>query len=143
VLRSPGKFFGLAGARVGFVLACPSLLESLDETLGAWTVSGPARHAVSAAFADTTWQHDMRAQLAEASAHLVALLSAHGFIVHSTPLFAWIADTRAVQLHDALAKQGIWTRFFADPASVRFGLPATESEWARFETCLQQAMTAL
>ncbi len=58
----------------------------------------------------------------------IALLSAHGFIAHSTPLFAWIADTRAVQLQDALAKQGIWTRFFADPASVRFGLPATENE---------------
>ncbi|MFP3557093.1 threonine-phosphate decarboxylase CobD [Paraburkholderia sp. SIMBA_049] len=143
VLRSPGKFFGLAGARAGFVLACPLLLESLDQTLGAWTVSGPARHAVSAAFADTTWQHDMRAKLAEESARLVALLSAHGFIVHSTPLFAWIADTRAVQLHDALAKQGIWTRFFADPASVRFGLPATENEWARLETCLHHAMTAL
>lgn len=143
VLRSPGKFFGLAGVRAGFVLACPSLLESLDQTLGAWTVSGPARHAVSAAFADTTWQHDMRAQLAEESARLFALLSAHGFIVHSTPLFAWIADTRAAQLHDALAKQGVWTRFFADPASVRFGLPATENEWTRLETCLHRAMTAL
>ena len=143
VLRSPGKFFGLAGVRAGFVLACPSLLESLDETLGAWTVSGPARHAVSAAFADTTWQHDMRARLAEESTRLVALLSAHGFIVHSTPLFTWIADTRAVQLHDALARQGIWTRFFADPASVRFGLPATENKWTRLETGLHQAMTAL
>ncbi|WP_227242753.1 threonine-phosphate decarboxylase CobD [Paraburkholderia caribensis] len=142
VLRSPGKFFGLAGVRAGFVLACPALLEPLDHTLGAWTVSGPARHAVSAAFADTAWQHDMRAQLADESARLVALLSAHGFIVHSTPLFAWIADTRAAQLHDALAKQGIWTRFFADPASVRFGLPATQSEWTRLETCLQHAMTA-
>ena len=142
VLRSPGKFFGLAGVRAGFVLACPSLLESLDETLGAWTVSGPARHAVSAAFADTTWQHDMRARLAEESARLVALLSAHGFIVRSTPLFAWIADTRAVQLHDALARQGIWTRFFADPASVRFGLPATENEWTCLETGLHHAMTA-
>ncbi|BDC39080.1 threonine-phosphate decarboxylase CobD [Paraburkholderia terrae] len=143
VLRSPGKFFGLAGVRAGFVLACPSLLESLDQALGAWTVSGPARHAVSAAFAGTTWQHDMRARLAEESARLVALLSAHGFIVHSTPLFARITDTRAVQLHDALARQGIWTRFFADPASVRFGLPATENEWTRLETGLHQAMTAL
>jgi cobalamin biosynthetic protein CobC len=143
VLRSPGKFFGLAGVRAGFVLACPSLLESLDETLGAWTVSGPARHAVSAAFADTAWQQNMRAQLADESARLVALLSAHGFVVHSTPLFAWIADARAAQLHDALAKQGIWTRFFADPASVRFGLPATAKEWTRLQTCLHHAMTAL
>ncbi|WP_109481004.1 threonine-phosphate decarboxylase CobD [Paraburkholderia sp. C35] len=141
VLRSPGKFFGLAGVRAGFVLACPRLLASLDEMLGAWTVSGPARHAVSAAFADTAWQSAMRAQLAQESARLVALLRTYGFIVHSTPLFAWIADARAAQLHEALARQGVWTRFFADPASVRFGLPAAESEWARFETCLRHAMT--
>jgi len=142
-LRSPGKFFGLAGVRAGFVLACPRLLASLDEALGAWTVSGPARHAVSAAFADTTWQHNMRAQLAQESARLGGLLSAKGFAVHSTPLFAWIADPRAAQLHDALAKQGIWTRFFATPASVRFGLPSTESEWSRLESGLNQAIQSL
>jgi cobalamin biosynthetic protein CobC len=143
VLRSPGKFFGLAGVRAGFVLACPRLLEALDETLGAWTVSGPARHAVSAAFADTAWQENMRAQLEHESAHLVALLNAHRFTVHSTPLFAWIADTRAAQLHHALAAQGVWTRFFAAPASVRFGLPATENEWTRLEAALHHAMTTL
>ncbi|ACC71381.1 threonine-phosphate decarboxylase CobD [Paraburkholderia phymatum] len=143
VLRSPGKFFGLAGVRAGFVLARPRLLESLDDTLGAWTVSGPARHAVSAAFADTAWQAAMRAQLASESARLAALLSAHRFPVHATPLFAWIADARAVRVHRALAAQGIWTRFFARPASVRFGLPATDSEWDRLEAALHRTMTTL
>jgi cobalamin biosynthesis protein CobC len=141
VLRSPGKFFGLAGVRAGFVLASPRLLARLDEALGAWTVSGPARHAVSAAFADEAWQQAMRARLAREGARLAALLRSQGFTVHSTPLFAWIADPRAAQLHEALAKQGIWTRFFAEPASVRFGLPATESDWTRLESCLQRAMT--
>jgi cobalamin biosynthetic protein CobC len=142
VLRSPGKFFGLAGVRAGFVLACPPLLAALDDMLGAWTVSGPARHAVSAAFADTQWQHDMRGRLAQESARLVALLQAHDFTVHATPLFAWIADPRAAQLHDALATQGIWTRFFAEPSSVRFGLPATGQEWTRLESGLRHAMSA-
>ncbi|MBN3753993.1 threonine-phosphate decarboxylase [Paraburkholderia sp. Tr-20389] len=143
VLRSPGKFFGLAGVRAGFVLACPRLLQSLDETLGAWTVSGPARHAVSAAFADPAWQAAMRAQLVSDGARLVALLHAHRFTAHSTPLFAWIADPRAAHLHHALATQGVWTRFFASPASVRFGLPATDGEWTRFEAALHHAMTML
>ncbi|HWT38006.1 MAG TPA: threonine-phosphate decarboxylase CobD [Paraburkholderia sp.] len=141
VLRSPGKFFGLAGVRAGFVLAHPRLLESLDQTLGAWTVSGPARHAVSAAFADAVWQENMRARLRQESARLVALLNAQGFKVHSTPLFAWIADARAAQLHHALATQGVWTRFFASPASVRFGLPATDTEWIRLDSALHHAMT--
>src|SRR5579863_933441 len=52
VLRSVGKFFGLAGVRAGFVLAEPAFLDRLRDMLGAWTVSGPARHAVMAAFAD-------------------------------------------------------------------------------------------
>ncbi|MEM5389032.1 threonine-phosphate decarboxylase CobD [Paraburkholderia phymatum] len=143
VLRSPGKFFGLAGVRAGFVLGCPRLLEALDEALGAWTVSGPARHAVSAAFADTAWQHAMRERLAHDSTRLVALLKTQGFDVHATPLFAWIADPRAAQLHRALAQQGVWTRFFAEPASVRFGLPATEAQWLRFEESLHASMAAL
>jgi cobalamin biosynthetic protein CobC len=43
VLRSFGKFYGLAGLRLGFVLAEPSLLNELHEGLGPWAVSGPAR----------------------------------------------------------------------------------------------------
>src|ERR1700761_9150641 len=95
VLRSPGKFFGLAGVRAGFVLAAPTLLDPLRDTLGAWTVSGPARHAVSAAFADTQWQQDMRLQLKRDSARLVELLQTQDFDVRATPLFAWTAEPRA------------------------------------------------
>ena len=143
VLRSPGKFFGLAGVRAGFVLAQPALLDPLRDALGAWTVSGPARHAVSAAFDDAPWQQQMRAQLAGEGARLVALLQTHGFTVQATPLFAWTADPRAHALHDALAQRGVWTRFFAQPASVRFGLPATETEWTRLEQSLRDSMHAL
>lgn len=140
VLRSPGKFFGLAGARAGFVLAAPALLDALRATLGAWTVNGPARHAVAAALADTAWQCEMRARLAEDGARLAALLHAQGLSVHATPLFAWSADTRAHALHRALAQRGIWTRYFAQQASVRVGLPATEDGWTRLELALAQSV---
>ncbi|MGF6768944.1 cobalamin biosynthetic protein CobC [Paraburkholderia sp. GAS199] len=140
VLRSPGKFFGLAGVRAGFVLAAPSLLDSLRQMLGAWTVSGPARHAVKAALDDTAWQADMRLRLDSDSARLVGLLNAHGLVTHSTPLFAWTRDARAPALHDALARHAIWTRLFAASGSVRFGLPASEAEWTRFETSLNLCM---
>lgn len=140
VLRSPGKFFGLAGVRAGFVLAAPALLNALRRTLGAWTVSGPARHAVKAAFEDEVWQQQMRTRLDAESARLVSLLHAHGFATRSTPLFAWTDDTRAAALHEALAQRGVWTRLFTVSGSVRFGLPANDAEWARFEESLREAV---
>ncbi|EDZ98264.1 conserved hypothetical protein, partial [Burkholderia sp. H160] len=148
VLRSPGKFFGLAGARAGFVLGAPALLAVLRDTLGAWTVSGPARHAVSAALADTAWQTRMRERLISESARLATLLQAHGFSTRGTPLFAWTDDTRAAALHEALAQRGVWTRLFmpsldVPSASVRFGLPGDEADWTRFEQQLQQAVCAI
>jgi cobalamin biosynthesis protein CobC len=143
VLRSVGKFFGLAGVRAGFVLAEPALLDKLRDGLGAWTVSGPARHAVMAAFADRDWQNAMRSRLADDSARLADLLRAQRFIVHATPLFAWTADARARALHEALARRGIWTRYFAAPSSVRFGLPASEDEWTRLAVALRECVAEI
>jgi cobalamin biosynthetic protein CobC len=140
VLRSAGKFFGLAGVRAGFVLGAPALLESLRRTLGAWTVSGPARHAVKAAFADDAWQRQMRTRLDGESARLIELLHAQGFATRSTPLFAWTDDTRAAALHEQLARRGVWTRLFTSSGSVRFGLPASEAQWARFDESLREAV---
>ncbi|MFM0649567.1 threonine-phosphate decarboxylase CobD [Paraburkholderia bryophila] len=140
VLRSPGKFFGLAGVRAGFVLGAPALLGALRQTLGAWTVSSPARHAVKAAFADEAWQQQMRSQLNLESERLTNLLHAQGLATRSTPLFAWTDDARAPALHDALARRGVWTRLFTSSRSVRFGLPGSETEWARFEQSLIEAM---
>ncbi|TKC83028.1 threonine-phosphate decarboxylase [Trinickia terrae] len=143
VLRSVGKFFGLAGVRAGFVLAEPGLIETLRDTLGAWTVSGPARHAVMAALADRDWQRTMRARLADESARLADLLRAQRFAVQAAPLFAWFADARAHALHEALARRGVWTRYFAAPSSVRFGLPASEEEWARLAVALRESVAEI
>ncbi|MFL9864447.1 threonine-phosphate decarboxylase CobD [Paraburkholderia fungorum] len=140
VLRSPGKFFGLAGVRAGFVLGAPALLDALRRTLGAWTVSGPARHAVKAAFENEAWQQQTRTRLDAESARLVSLLHAHGFATRSTPLFAWTDDARAAALHEALAQRGVWTRLFTASGSVRFGLPASDAEWVRFEESLREAV---
>ncbi|KVW95617.1 threonine-phosphate decarboxylase CobD, partial [Thiobacillus denitrificans] len=68
VLRGLGKFFGLAGARVGFVLAEPALLDALEARLGPWAVSAPSRWVARAALADTAWQQAARAALLAAGA---------------------------------------------------------------------------
>ncbi|KMQ80654.1 L-threonine 3-O-phosphate decarboxylase [Candidatus Burkholderia pumila] len=141
VLRSVGKFFGLAGIRAGLVLAAPALLHALADMLGAWTVGGPARHAVLAAFADETWQRETRERLHGDGSRLNALLAARGFEVHSMPLFSWMPTPRAESLQHALAERGIWTRLFDLPdmtTSLRIGLPGTEGQWARFERALAE-----
>lgn len=137
VLRSIGKFYGLAGARIGFTLAAPELLSALRESLGHWTVNGPARAVVRAALADTAWQVSTRAQLRHAGARLSALLDRHGLPNAATPLFAWAHGPHARTLHAGLARLGIWTRLFDAPISgLRFGLPPDETGWQRLADAL-------
>lgn len=139
VLRSLGKFFGLAGARVGFVLAPAPLRNALAELLGPWTLSGPARHAARCALADSLWQSRMRIRLAEAGGRLQRLLDHHGFSgCHGPALFKWTRHPHAAELHQALAAAGILVRLFDTPSSLRFGLPATEADWQRLATVLHE-----
>ncbi|WP_347249496.1 aminotransferase class I/II-fold pyridoxal phosphate-dependent enzyme, partial [Zoogloea sp.] len=139
VLRSVGKFFGLAGARVGFVFAEPAVLEVLAERLGPWAVSGPARQVTAAALADTVWQAEARRCLARDSRRLASLLDEMGLAGGGgTALFQWRPTPHAPAVHDALAAKGILTRLFDAPAGLRFGLPASESEWARLAAALAQ-----
>ncbi len=138
VLRSLGKFFGLAGVRAGFVLAWPELLGQLNEALGPWTVAHPARWAAQRALRDQPWQAAERQRLARDSLRLAELLARHGLApAGGTALFQWVATGRAPVIQEALAKQGIWLRRFAAPASLRFGLPGEEAEWQRLEQALR------
>ncbi len=138
LLRSLGKFFGLAGARVGFVLAEAALLERLRDRLGPWTLNGPARHIATLALRDTAWQTAARPSLIAAGQHLADLLSCHGLTpCGGSALFQWVQTPRAREIHAALAQQGILTRLFEPPLSLRFGLPGAEAEWLRLEHALR------
>lgn len=139
VLRSFGKFFGLAGIRLGFVLAEAPLLARLRERLGPWAVSGPARAlGVQALGPASREARERRAeQLQAAGARLAALLSAHGLAPDGgTALFQWLRTADAARLHDFLARRAILVRRFAEPASLRFGLPAHEADWQRLAQAL-------
>lgn len=144
ILRSIGKFYGLAGARIGFVLAAPDVVAALRDALGHWTVNGPARAVVRAALADTAWQHAMRARLQREGTRLHTLLARHGLPgvaqLAATPLFAWASTPHAQALHAGLARVGVWTRLFDAPVpGLRFGLPADEPEWRRLDDALASA----
>ena len=142
VLRSLGKFFGLAGARVGFVLAEAALLAALRDALGPWPLSGPARVVARVALADRDWQEATRRRLREDGERLAALLRDHHLgRPQGTPLFQWLAHAQAAAIYEALARRGILIRLFADPPGLRFGLPGTETEWARLAAALEQTET--
>ncbi len=137
VLRSLGKFFGLAGARVGFVLAVPDLLGALAERLGPWTIAAPARFLAQHALADRPWQRAMRAQLQAQCTRMAELLRRCGLPpAGGCSLFHWVPTPAAAAIHEALAREGILTRWFATPSGLRFGLPAHEAHWTRLERVL-------
>ncbi|KXX65286.1 threonine-phosphate decarboxylase CobD [Marichromatium gracile] len=137
VLRSLGKFFGLAGARVGFAWTEPQLRQRLDAWLGPWTLSGPARELARLALLDTAWQRSARLALARDSARLAALLDRHGLTPSGgSALFQWVRTPAALRIHEALARQGILVRLFEQPSSLRFGLPGDATQWRRLERAL-------
>jgi cobalamin biosynthesis protein CobC len=143
VLRSVGKFFGLAGARVGFVLASPRIDRAMRYLRGPWTVSGPARVAVRAALLDAAWQEQTRLRLGASSVRLVRVLGECGLDAHHTPLFAWVREAAALQWQDCLARHGVWVRRFDAVTGLRFGLPADESACRRVETALREARSEM
>lgn len=141
VLRSAGKFFGLAGARAGFVCAASELLEALRERLGPWTLTGPSRHIVGLALADAAWQARARARLQTASGQLSALLRRVGLAPSGgCAFFQWCVHPAAAAIHRALATKGILTRLFDQPPSLRFGLPPDQVAGLRLETALREAL---
>lgn len=137
VLRSFGKFFGLAGIRLGFVLAEPALLERLNEWLGPWAVSGPARALARALLLDEAGQARQRQSLLRDGQRLENLLRDCGLApCAGTALFQRLLRDDAQVLHEFLAARGILTRLFSSPASLRFGLPPDETGWARLSNAL-------
>jgi cobalamin biosynthetic protein CobC len=137
ILRSLGKFFGMAGARVGFVCAEPALLQRMKTLLGPWHVAGPSRYAALLALEDRAWQETARSQLKRAGTRLKTLLRRHDLTPQGEcDLFQWISTPHAAHLNDQLAQRGILTRYFDDPPSLRIGLPKTEEDWARFDAAL-------
>jgi cobalamin biosynthesis protein CobC len=137
VLRSLGKFFGLAGARVGFVLATKSLLNELADWLGPWAIAGPSRLVARAALSDRTWQETTRQRLRQDGRRLAELLTRHGLPPNGgCELFQWVRTPHALKMHAALARQGVLTRHFEAVPSLRFGLPARTEDWQRLETVL-------
>jgi cobalamin biosynthesis protein CobC len=138
VLRSFGKFFGLAGIRLGFALLDPNLAARLAASLGPWAVSGPAVAIGAKALVDTAWTVRTRRELTQAARRLDAVLAGAGLeVIGGTTLFRLVRVPAANALFHHLGHAGILVRMFPDNATwLRFGLPADESAWRRLEISL-------
>ena len=145
VLRSFGKFFGLAGLRLGFLAGPKEIAGKMSALLESWCLSGPALDIGTAALRDTAWQEAMSRRLVDEMADLTLTLSRHGLSVFGgTPLYALAGLRNAEGLHQALARRQIWTRVFDyAPTWVRFGLPGGAENLERLSEALAEAMQEL
>lgn len=138
VLRSFGKFYGLAGVRLGFAFGTEGDIDALSRMSGPWPVSGPAIEIGTHALADAAWAAAMRAQLAADAARADALAQRAGWqLVGGSDLFRLYDTGSAKTAQDKLARHQIWSRIFPwSETLLRLGLPGPEPEWQRLDAAL-------
>ena len=172
VLRSVGKFFGLAGIRLGFVWTETEILQELADLQDDWSVSHPTRWVGKKALENRTWQQKQRAILPTLSKRLVSLLEPFilaydkektvksrgvsfkhssqvlvSSVIHSTSLFAYFEHKDSQFIHEGLASKGILTRLFFKTDNqnnaIRFGLAANEQQWKRLQQALETILNSV
>ena len=140
VLRSFGKFFGLAGARLGCAVMDRHLATDLESRIGPWAIPGPTIVVGTQALLDTEWQQQSRTRLSTDAVRLDDLITRNSKLALSggTDLFRYYDGNDCVALADHLGQRGILVRLFDhDAHKIRFGLPRTNADWKR----LLDAMT--
>lgn len=137
VLKSFGKFWGLAGLRLGFAIGHPDLIARLATWQGPWAVSGPALQIGAQALQDHGWAAATRSRLTRDAARLDALVLARGGrLAGGTSLFRLYRVDDAAAWHDRLARAHILSRIFPySKTYLRLGLPPSDG-WDRVEAAL-------
>lgn len=140
ILRSLGKFYGLAGVRAGAVLSEPSIIESLRQLLGPWSLSGPTRYVMAQALQDSAWHKQNCLRLQQDTQRLAHILQTAGLkSLGGTVLFQTVQTDTPLELAEQLAAQGILVRIFEQPGMLRFGLAANEQQWQRLVVALARS----
>ena len=133
VLKGLGKFWGLAGLRLGFAIALPGTIEQLRDKIGPWAVSGPAQYTGTRVLSDHGWAEKTRHRLAHDAARLdEIMLAATAKTAVGTNLFRLYEVGQAADLQKALARSRIWSRVFPySDRLLRLGLPGGDAEFHR------------
>ncbi len=145
VLKSLGKFFGLAGVRLGFAAGTPEITGILSAMMGPWAVSGPALAIASGAYRDEAWIAAARSRLAKDRNALEVSLNSSGLqLLGGTDLFVLARHFQAAHIWRELAKRHILVRKFDHTADwLRFGLPRDEADGSKLNLALAEIMGAL
>lgn len=126
ILRSIGKFFGLAGIRIGFVHAPDWIIESLQNLQGEWTIPNTSAWIAEQALADKNWQQKMRQKLPimrEETIQWIKRLAIDNLqVTASTELFVYLETKDAKKIYQTLGQQAILVRQFENPSAIRIGL---------------------
>lgn len=135
ILRSIGKFFGLAGLRLGFCLSSDQGINQATQQWQPWGVSHPALWVGEKALQDTAWQQEQGRRLqAQSTALLKQLQRAYPQFKKSqwanTALFIRLqgCTESLFAIYQQWAQQGILLRYIpatehSPQAYLRFGLP--------------------
>lgn len=138
ILKGLGKFWGLAGMRLGFAIGLPEAINQLRDLIGPWAVSGPALHHGAKALEDHDWSTQTRIRLDQDAARLDALIARYGAdILGGTSLFRLysVQDAQAVQTQ--LAQKFVWSRIFPYSDNwIRLGLPGNAKDWLHLSNAL-------
>jgi cobalamin biosynthetic protein CobC len=139
VLRSFGKFFGLAGVRLGYCFAHEKILSGLQRCIGLWQVNGPAQAIAVKALGDVEWQRQIKCHIQKNALFTQQIfeplmtavsgtlkcsntsLSFHSALFSSYRMFS----VDAVKISQDFAESGILLRFIPldnDQALLRIGL---------------------
>lgn len=141
VLRSFGKFYGLAGMRLGFALGCEADIAALSQLAGPWPVCGPALEIGAQALADISWAKTSTERLMSETGRMDGLAARAGWkTIGGTCLFRLYETENAGQAQAKLARHHIWSRIFPYSGTwLRLGMPGNEAEWARLSAALTEA----
>ena len=139
-INSLGKFFGLAGLRLGFVSGPSDFIKSVRNMLGPWPISSLAAEIGLVALNDKIWISEMEKILLAASNALHEVCNSKNWkLVGKTNLFHTYAISNCLEVEEQFAAHGIWVRTFDYSETwVRLGIPTSECELTRVKQALNQ-----
>ncbi|MFC9614153.1 histidinol-phosphate transaminase [Streptomyces sp. NPDC056938] len=128
VLRTFSKVYGLAGLRIGYLVADPAIIHTLRTVRAPFSVGGLAQAAALAALEDHTHYQAVRRHTVQHRAALTGLFTSAGYdVVPSQANFVLVRTEDEDHLVARLAEHGVSVRpgsALGAPGTVRISVPS-------------------